>query len=53
MKITTTLLACLLLSACAPAGYQFSDPDNKKTDVELTYKESLPGVAVNLDGYKN
>ena len=51
MKISI-LMACLLLSACAPAGYQFSDPYDKKADFELTYKESVAGVSVNLDGYR-
>jgi hypothetical protein len=46
------ILAFLLLAACAPVKYEFPDPDSRKNDFDLTYKESLPGIAVNLDGYR-
>jgi hypothetical protein len=46
------ILACLLLSACAPAAYEYPDRDDRTTDFELAYKESLPGISVNLDGYR-
>lgn len=52
MKMISALVALLLVTARHPVNYQFADPDDQKTDLALTHKESFPGISVNLNGYR-